>query len=129
MQHHPVGWFEIHVQDIVRARCFRETAFQCALQRLDAPASMQDSGMPLWAFPARPDHPGAGGALVKMPGAPSVDPGTLVYFSRADGAVAAARVVPAGSRIFLTKTPVGEYGHIVLAVDTEGNIIGLHSMQ
>jgi uncharacterized protein len=23
---------------------------------------------------------------------------------------------------------IGEYGHIVLAVDTEGNLFGLHSM-
>lgn len=129
MQHNPVGWFEIHVQDIVRARCFYETVLQCTLQRLDTPASMLDSGMQLWAFPARPDHPGAGGALVKMPGAPSGGPGTLVYFSCADCAVEAARVVPAGGRIERPKTPIGEYGHIVLAVDTEGNIIGLHSMQ
>jgi hypothetical protein len=28
-----------------------------------------------------------------------------------------------------TFTLIGEYGHIALVVDTEGNMIGLHSMQ
>ena len=28
-----------------------------------------------------------------------------------------------------TLTLIGEYGHIALLVDTEGNMIGLHSMQ
>jgi predicted enzyme related to lactoylglutathione lyase len=37
-------------------------------------------------------------------------------------------VVSAGGRIQREKLSIGEYGHIVLAVDTEGNLIGLHSM-
>ncbi|WP_112488390.1 VOC family protein [Thiomonas sp. X19] len=129
MERNPVGWFEIYVQDIARARRFYEAVFQCKLQRLGTPASMQDAGMELWAFPAQPERRGAGGALVKMPGAPSGGLGTLVYFSCADCAVEAARVAPAGGRIERPKMAIGDYGHIALAVDTEGNTIGLHSMQ
>ncbi len=129
MERNPVDWFEIHVQDIPRARRFYEAVFQCTLQRLATPVSMPDAGMELWAFPAQPERWGAGGALVKMPGAPSGGLGTLVYFSCTDCAVEAARVATAGGRIERPRMAIGDYGHIALAVDTEGNTIGLHSMQ
>jgi uncharacterized protein len=37
-------------------------------------------------------------------------------------------VEAAGGRIQREKLSIGEYGHVVLAIDTEGNLIGLHSM-
>ncbi|MHB1669805.1 MAG: VOC family protein [Thiomonas sp.] len=129
MEHNPVGWFEIYVQDLPRARKFYEAVLQHKLERLGTPASMQASGMELWAFPMFRDRWGAAGALVKMPGVPSGGNSVLVYFSCADCAVEAARVVPAGGRIEREKTSIGEYGHIALALDTEGNMFGLHSMQ
>jgi len=51
------------------------------------------------------------------------------YFNCGDCAVEAARVVKAGGRIEREKFSVGEYGFIALAIDTEGNMFGLHSMQ
>jgi predicted enzyme related to lactoylglutathione lyase len=33
-----------------------------------------------------------------------------------------------GGRIHMPKTSIGQYGHIALVTDTEGNRIGLHSM-
>ena len=62
-----------------------------------------------------------------MPGVSPGGPGTLVYFSCADCAVEAERVVKAGGRIHKPKTSIGEYGFIVLAWDTEGNTFGLHN--
>jgi predicted enzyme related to lactoylglutathione lyase len=55
--------------------------------------------------------------------------GTIVYFECEDSAVEGARVAGAGGRIHREKMSIGQYGFIVLAVDTEGNMIGLHSMK
>jgi predicted enzyme related to lactoylglutathione lyase len=52
-----------------------------------------------------------------------------VYFDCADCATEAARVVKAGGRIQREKFSIGEYGLIALAIDTEGNMFGLHAMQ
>jgi predicted enzyme related to lactoylglutathione lyase len=121
MTHNPVGWFEIYVQDIARAKKFYESVFEIRLERLKNPE------LELWAFPMSMDRWGAGGALVKMPGVPSGGNSTLVYFSCADCAVEEARVVKFGGEIHKAKTSIGQYGFISLVTDTEGNMIGLHS--
>jgi hypothetical protein len=66
---------------------------------------------------------------VNIPGVPSGGNSTLVYFACEDCAVEGARVAAAGGTIHREKLSIGEYGFIVLAVDTEGNMIGLHSLQ
>jgi predicted enzyme related to lactoylglutathione lyase len=53
---------------------------------------------------------------------------TLVYFNSADCAVEAARVVKADGVPGAGKFSIGEYRLIALAIDTEGNMFGLHSM-
>lgn len=123
MRNNPVVWFELYVQDMPRARAFYEAVFQLSLQRLPGP------DIEMWTFPMANEQPGAGGALVKVEGVPSGMGGTLVYFACDDCAVEAARVEAAGGRIHRAKMSIGEYGFIVLAVDTEGNLIGLHSTQ
>mgnify|MGYP003584167428 CR=1 FL=1 len=120
----PVVWFEIYVQDMPRARAFYEAVLGVKLEALSAPAP----DLEMWSFPAQMQAPGAGGALVKMKGAPSGGFGTLVYFACEDCAVEAGRVNAAGGGVFKEKFPIGEYGHIALAIDTEGNQFGLHSM-
>ena len=35
----PVGWFEIYVQDLGRAKAFYEKMFQVTLERLNSPAA------------------------------------------------------------------------------------------
>ena len=54
---------------------------------------------------------------------------TLVYFMTEDCAVEESRVAKAGGRIDKKKFSIGQYGFITLAVDTEGNMFGLHSMK
>ena len=120
--HNPVGWFEIYVQDMARARRFYEGVFQFELRRLDSPE------LEMWAFPSDMQAYGSGGALVKLTGCPSGGNSTLVYFSCADCAEEEARVVPAGGRIHRSKIPIGEFGFITLAYDPEGNLFGLHSL-
>ena len=119
----PVGWFEIYVHDMERARKFYEKTFEAKLERLDS------GGIELWAFPMQPDNPGCAGALAKMNGKDSGTGGTIVYFSCADCGVVAARAVASGGRMQREKMSIGQYGFIALVFDTEGNMIGLHSMQ
>ena len=68
------------------------------------------------------------GALVRAPGVPSGGTGTLVCFGCEDCAVEGSRVASAGGKIHREKMSIGEYGFIVLAVDTQGNMFGLHSL-
>jgi uncharacterized protein len=119
----PVGWFEIYVQDMARARSFYETVLDLKLSALESP------GMEMWTFNMDMEKYGASGALVSMPGMPSGGGGTLVYFSCTDCAVEAGRVVAAGGQVQKEKFSIGQYGFIALALDTEGNMFGLHSMQ
>ncbi len=118
-----VGWFEIYVQDIDRAKDFYQKTFQVTLERLEGP------GMELWAFPMQPDSSGCAGALVQMNGKDSGVGGTIVYFVCTDCAVEAARALEHGGTIQKEKMSIGQYGFIALVLDTEGNMIGLHSMQ
>lgn len=67
--------------------------------------------------------------MVKLKGVPSGGNSTLVYFSCADCSVEAARVVESGGQVDRDKFSIGQYGYIALVVDTEGNMIGLHSLQ
>jgi len=121
----PVAWFEIYVDDMERAKTFYESMLGVQLARLDSPIQ----GMELWSFPMQSDSYGASGALVKMPGYTAGGSGALIYFGCEDCAVEAAKAVRAGGRIQTEKMSIGQYGAIALVIDTEGNLIGLHSMQ
>jgi predicted enzyme related to lactoylglutathione lyase len=118
----PVGWFEIYVQDMARAKAFYEKTFDVKLERLESP------GVELWSFPMV-DGPGCAGALVMMPGKDSGIGGTIVYFPGEDCGEMAARAMENGGTIQNEKKSIGQYGFIAHVVDTEGNLIGLHSMK
>jgi predicted enzyme related to lactoylglutathione lyase len=77
----------------------------------------------------QPNGSGASGSLVRMPGFEPGRNSVLVYFSCADCGVEAAKAVQAGGRIEKEKMSIGQYGYIALVIDTEGNMIGLHSMK
>jgi uncharacterized protein len=119
----PVGWFEIYVDDMPRAKAFYEAVFGLELSRLDSP------GVEMYAFAMQQDAYGASGALVKMPGFGAGANSVLVYFTCADCAVEAAKAAKAGGRIQKEKMSIGPYGFIAIVADTEGNMIGLHSMK
>jgi len=123
MTSNPVVWFEIYVQDMARAKAFYEGILNVQLQPIESPE------VEMWAFPMLDNAPGAMGALVKMDGCPSGGNSTLVYFSCVDCAVEAGRVQENGGQVVKAKFSIGEYGFIALVSDTEGNMIGLHSMQ
>ncbi len=125
--HNPVGWFEIYVDDMARARAFYESLLGMQLSVLENPG--QPSGMEMWAFPMNQGAMGITGALVKMPGLEAGGHGVIVYFICADCAVEAAKAAKCGGKLVKPKMSIGQYGHIALVMDTEGNTIGLHSMQ
>lgn len=129
MKPNPVVWFEIYVNDMARAQRFYETVFQCKLEPLPTPAgNATDAGMQMLAFPMEMNAGGAGGTLVKMNGVSAGGSGTLVYFSCDDCAVEESRVASAGGKVQQSKFSIGQYGHCALVVDSEGNMIGLHSI-
>lgn len=130
MASNQVVWFEIYVQDMERARQFYEAVLQVKLERMDSPLEQRDSSeSEMMTFPMDRESMSTSGALIRKEGVPSGGNSTLIYFSCTDCAVEAGRVAEAGGRIFREKMSVGDYGFIALAVDTEGNMFGLHSLQ
>ncbi len=124
MINNPVIWFEIFVQDMQRAKAFYEPVFQVKLERLE-----NNPDIEMWAFPMAMDRAGVGGTLVKMDGAVSGGNSTRVYFSCKDCSVEAASVTQYGGKVYREKMSIGKYGFMAIIVDTEGNMIGLHSME
>jgi len=123
MDHNPVGWFEIYVQDMARARKFYEAMLNVSLSKLPSPE------IEMWAFPGDPHKSGTVGTLVHMKGFPSGGNSVLVYFSCEDCAVEEGRIAAAGGKVQRPKMSIGQYGFVTLGVDTEGNMFGLHSMK
>ena len=125
MKGNPVGWFEIYVKDMSRAKTFYESVFDVKLAQINTPEPSVDE---IWSFPMNESANGAAGALVTMRnGGPSGN-GTIVYFRSADCSVEARRAKASGGKVFKDKTSIGQYGFITLVEDTEGNVVGVHSM-
>lgn len=125
MKANPVVWFEIYVNDLDRAKKFYESVFKTELEELPTPEG--NEGMNMLSFPMEMNGAGAAGALVKMEGFEAGGSGTIVYFASDDCATEESRVEKAGGKIFRAKESLGEYGFMVLAKDTEGNMFGIHS--
>ncbi|MCB1669693.1 MAG: VOC family protein [Gammaproteobacteria bacterium] len=123
MTGNPINWFEIYVQDTAKARAFYEGVLQIKLERLENP------GLEMWAFPQDSQQYGSSGALVSYPEKSSGINSTIVYFHCADCAIEAARVAEFGGKVEREKMSIGQYGFIALALDPDGNMIGLHSTQ
>jgi predicted enzyme related to lactoylglutathione lyase len=121
----PVVWFEIYVDDMERAQKFYETVLAKKLEKMDMPEGSGD--MAMMSFPSDMESYGAGGALVKMEGMKAGGNSTLVYFPCEDCAVEEGRVEAAGGHVVKPKSSIGEYGHMSLCTDSEGNMFGLHT--
>lgn len=122
----PVVWFEIYTDDLRRARAFYEKVLQLKLEELPNPTSGE---LQMLAFPSNMESKSAAtGALVKMKGFKAGNNSTVVYFNSKDCSIEEARVEDAGGKVIESKMSIGEHGNIVLATDTEGNMIGIHSM-
>lgn len=118
-----VGWFEIPVTDMNRAKTFYSTVFKIEIQVQDF------GGMLMGWFPFVEGKLGASGSLVQHQAyIPSQEKGVLIYFSSADVSDELSRIEIAGGKIIKPKTQISpDIGYMALFIDSEGNRIALHS--
>ena len=117
-----IGWFEIPVNDMDRAKQFYETVFKIEIK-------VQDFGGTLMGwFPDNNGVYGATGSLVKQESYVPSEQGTLVYFMSNDLQIELDRVAGVGGKIYQEKTKISEeHGSMGVFIDSEGNRIALHS--
>ncbi|MEO0313809.1 MAG: hypothetical protein RI928_265 [Pseudomonadota bacterium] len=119
----PVGWFEIYVDDLLRAKAFYEVVLDRGLKEFPS----DDQSIKMVMFKGNPSEPGASGALIKHPLKQPSTEGTLVYFSCSDCAAQIKLAVEHGGSVFKEKTRISNNGFTAIIGDSEGNAIGLHS--
>ena len=121
LDYNQVGWFEIPANDLKRAIEFYQQVFGVQLQE----QAMGPSQMAM--FPMKAGETGAAGSLITGDEYHPSGQGILIYFTVADIDEVSRKAAAAGGRVLQEKTDIGEYGHIALLLDTEGNRIGIHS--
>jgi len=127
MKANMVGWFEIPVTDINRAKTFYEKIFDIKVKIQDFEGTM----MGWFPFSEDPEARGASGSLVQNEKyyKPSSN-GTLVYFSSPEITYELGKVEEAGGVILQEKTLINkDIGYMALFLDSEGNRIALHSKE
>jgi uncharacterized protein len=115
-----INWFEIPVSDFSRAKKFYSAVFAKDVQE------MAWNGMKLGFLPAT--EGAVTGAIIEGANYKPSQSGTLVYLNAGKNLEGALkRVSDAGGKVVLPKTDIGEYGYIARFVDTEGNLVALHT--
>ena len=120
-----VGWFEIPVTNMERAKVFYEKVFNVEIGIHDL------GGLIMGWFPGVQGKTGTSGSLVQHDMyTPSATDGPLIYFTCEDVENEISRVQSAGGEILKPKTEIGGgHGFMALMKDTEGNRIALHSLK
>lgn len=116
-----LNWFEIPVSDIARAKKFYETIFEESFMQ------MEMMGMQMAMFPSQAPH--SGGALVQSPNHHPSTSGSIIYLNaNPDLQLVLNRIEQAGGKITMPKVLINEEtGCMAFFIDTEGNLVGLHS--
>ncbi len=116
-------WVDIPVTDIDRATAFYSAVHGEDVARMDVPG---------FHFSVFASQPGEVSGTLYVPhthaNAPS-DTGPLVYLNvdgRIDAALAA--VEAHGGRVVQPPGPIGAHGFRAIVIDSEGNLLALHSM-
>lgn len=117
----PVGWFDLYVADLTRARKFYETVFN--LKLTDLPPEWGKQSL----FPFNPESSNISGALVEKADFAPGNNNTVIYFETEDCVAEEQRIEKAGGKVLQPKMHIGEFGYISIFIDTEGNTVGLHS--
>ena len=121
VEFNPVGWFEIPVTDMARAKAFYEHVLGLRLELHElGPLQMA------W-FPMKSGEYGSSGSLVKNEAYTPAHAGTLVYFTCPDIDAALKRVAEQGGKVLRPRTSIGEHGFVGHFEDSEGNRVALHS--
>ena len=117
---YPIHFFEIPVTNIERATAFYEKVTGDSLDRMAM-------GEYQFGFFPRGEH--VGGAIVQGDGYVPSQTGTLVYLNgTADFDGMLERAASSGGKVVMPRTSIGEYGFIARFVDTEGNLVAIHTM-
>lgn len=118
-----INWFEIPATDFARAKKFYETLLDAEIQMMPHPT------MQYGILPGDMQH-GVTGGLVQGEGFEPSAKGVIIYLNGGDDlAIPLAKVEPAGGKIVLPKTSIGENGFMAQFIDTEGNRMALHSLK
>jgi predicted enzyme related to lactoylglutathione lyase len=123
MQKNPIGWVEVPVTDMDRAKAF----YQAVFGYKNFEMIPWEDGEMAW-FPMD-DGYGASGALCSGKDYTPSQDGVMVYFTSPSGDLTAdeKKVQQAGGTIVMPRKDIGEFGFMITANDTEGNKIGIHS--
>ncbi|MDB4297120.1 VOC family protein [Flavobacteriaceae bacterium] len=119
-----LNWFEIPATDINRSKAFYETIFDITMELMD----MEDNKMAF--FPFEDGKGKASGSLVQSPNhKPSME-GSVIYLNANPNlSTVLSKIEAAGGKILMPKTAIGEFGNMAFFMDTEGNNVGLHSIE
>jgi uncharacterized protein len=117
----PVGWFDIHVANMDRAKKFYETIFNVKLTDLPIEWGKQSF------FPFSPESPNISGALVEKADFAPNNSNTVIYFETEDCIAEEQKIEEAGGKVVQPKMNIGDFGFVSIFIDSEGNTIGLHS--
>jgi uncharacterized protein len=123
----PFTWLEIYVSDMARAQKFYESVLKIEMIQMQTPGEFGD--LEMVSFPWVEGAANISGALCKTSEMKPGTGGTLAYFACDDCAVEISRVEAAGGKVLQEKFQIGEHGFCGIAMDTEGNTIGFHSMK
>ena len=118
-----ITWFEIPVTDFDRAK-----KFYSAIYDYQMPETMVGSVRMGFFLYEQKEHR-VGGAICFGTGYTPSQQGTIPYLNGgADLDIVLKRVEPAGGKVLLPKTSIGEsLGYVARLIDTEGNLVALHS--
>lgn len=118
-----IGWFEIPVNDMDRAKAFYEAVFKIEIKGMDF------GGILMGWFPTSDMNAhGASGSLIKQESYIPSQEGTMVYFMSDDVQNELDRIEAAGGTIYQPKTQISEeHGYMGVFIDSEGNRVALHS--
>jgi predicted enzyme related to lactoylglutathione lyase len=122
MDTNPVGWFEIPVTDLARAKRFYQAVFGFEL------ASGRVGEYEMEFFPMKDKAMGAAGALITGKGYAPSKGGVVIYFMTNDIPATLAKVEASGGKTTLPKKSIAPHGFIAWFEDTEGNTVALHAM-
>lgn len=119
-----ISWVEIPVSDFTRAKNFYQTIFDYEMPEMDM------GPIKMGIFLSDRDN-GVGGAICYGEGyTPAGHNGTKAYLNGgADLNTVLNRVSAAGGTVVVPKTAIApEMGYFAFFTDSEGNVVGLHSM-
>jgi predicted enzyme related to lactoylglutathione lyase len=118
-----LNWFEISVNDIARAKKFYEDVFSVKMDE------MEMMGMKMAMFPTDAMTGKVGGGLVESQyHKPSADGAKIYLNANPDLDVALGRVEAAGGKVHMPKMKISDdIGYMGFFVDTEGNVVAMHS--